>query len=960
MNYVPISFKSDYSLLKSLLKIGDIVKYSKENNSSYAGVLDDNPNAIMDFYDKCEKNNLKCIFGMIVKIGESKIYLYIKDYTGYLNIIKINELQNNKKLTLNDLFKYNAGLICVLPCSDYRLFNRLKAFFEVYLGYTNNTELTSALLIHKQVVFINEIQSIKKEEVNLLKILYKIAGVTYEGSNNYVLPATEFDVQTIRDFQEKIDLKFDFTEKYIPVFSKTKEESVMYLKTLAVKGLIKRMNGNVPLEYKKRLEFELGVIESMGFVDYFLIVFDYVKFAKKHDIMVGPGRGSAAGSLVSYSLGITDVDPIKYDLLFERFLNPERVTMPDIDIDFEDTRRGEVIDYVREKYGQRNVALIVAYGTLGSRQVVRDVSKSLGIDAKLVDGLCKKIDAKKSLRENSKSEELVSFIKENELQNVYKISMKFEGLKRHTTIHAAGVVISSVPLLSVVPTYKTNDGILTGFTMEYLEKLGLLKMDFLALRNLTTIHNIVKLIHKKDKTFELKNIPLNDAKTFQVFKSANTDNVFQFESAGMKNFLRKLDPSTFDDLAAANALFRPGPMQNIDEYIARRKGLKKIEYPHPDLEPILKSTYGIIVYQEQIMQILSKMGGYTFAEADLIRRAMSKKKHDVMEKEKIKFVNQSVQKGYSENCATNVYDLIVKFADYGFNKSHSVAYALIGYQMAYLKANYLDLFHLNTLNMNLGSEVKTKDVIEDAKKKGMKIVKPNINESSYEYVIKDGKIILPLTVIKNISSSANKTIIDNQPYVDFFDFFKKTYGNNINKNIVETLIKAGAFDEFGHTKNTLIKNIDSAVTYVELVNNLDESLVMKPEIEESDEPDENASELELELYGFYVSGHPASKYKDGIVKLENIKKYLNKTVSMVVLVDKCKVINTKKNEKMAFVGISDETGSSDAVLFPKNNNLLELFTEGDLVQIKANVAMRNDEVQVIINELIKIDKDSEK
>ena len=362
MTAVPISFKSDYSLLKSMLKIDDIISYAKLFNSNYVGILDDNPYGIIDFYDKCEKNKLNCVFGMVVKIGEYKIYLYIKDYIGYLNLIKINELKNNNTLTLSEIFKYNEGLIGVLPYECYHLYNRLKSVFEIYLGYNNNSELQNALLINKKVLFINEILCLKREDEKLLKVLYKIADENYNPSNNYILNMSDFDKKTIEDFQSQIHLKFDFNKRYIPIYAKTKEESTKLLRTLAINGLKKRCDNNVNKTYADRLKHELNVIEKMGFVDYFLIVYDYVKYARKNDIFANP-RGSAAGSLVAYVLGITDVDPIKYDLLFERFLNPERVTMPDIDIDFEDTKRSAVIDYVRKKYGEHKVALIVTYNT---------------------------------------------------------------------------------------------------------------------------------------------------------------------------------------------------------------------------------------------------------------------------------------------------------------------------------------------------------------------------------------------------------------------------------------------------------------------------------------------------------------------------------------------------------------------------------------------------------------------
>ena len=949
MNYVPIGFKTDYSLLKSLLKVKDIVDYAKNLGASYLGVLDDNMFGIMDFYDKCIKNDLKCVFGQVIKIGETKFYLYIKDYNGYLNLITINDLIDDKKFTLDQLFKYNDGLIVVLPYENYNLYNRLKTTFDVYLGYKNETELKNALLINKKVLFINEIKAFKKSELNLLSILYKIGSIEFKDNDYYILEASDFDRKTVEDFVENISLKFDFNKRYIPLFTKDASESKKYLSSLAINGLKKRLDNKVPKMYIERLKHELSVIESMGFVDYFLIVYDYVKYAKKQNIMANP-RGSAAGSLVSYTLGISDVDPLKYELLFERFLNPARVTMPDIDMDFEDTRRQDIIEYVRKKYGEKNVSLIVAYSTMASKQVIRDVGKVLGIKQEVIDALSKLLTAKGSLKDNAKIDEVIKFVKDNKLETYYKICIRLEGLKKNTTVHAAGVVISSVALSSIIPTMKTSDGLLTGFTMEYLENLGLLKMDFLALRNLTIMHNVLNLINKQDKNFELKNIPFNDSKTFEVFKRGDTDNIFQFESIGMKRFLKKLNPNTLDDLIAANALFRPGPMQNIDEYIARKNGEHKITYPHMDLEPILKSTYGIIIYQEQIMQILSKMGGYSFAEADLVRRAMSKKKLDVMEKEKIRFVSGAVKRGYTEECAKEVYELIIKFANYGFNKSHSVVYAIMGYRMAYLKAHYRDLFSVNNLNMNSSSKSSIKEIIDDAKNRGMEIIKPDINKSSYQYVVNDNRLILPLNCIKDISTNISKVIVDNAPYSDIFDFFIKCYGQFITRQIVERLIKSGAFDCFGYKKITLIDNLDSLITYYDLCKSLDESLVEKPEIIESSSEDLEVNDLDT--FGFYIMNHPTSSIS-GVIKIKDLSKHKNRIVNIGVIVDKIKVINTKKGEKMAFLNLSDDTGSINGVVFPKNNVILNDISEGIIAKLKVNVTERNDEIQAILEEIIK-------
>ncbi|HBA38013.1 MAG TPA: DNA polymerase III subunit alpha, partial [Firmicutes bacterium] len=628
-------------------------------------------------------------------------------------------------------------------------------------------------------------------------------------------------------------------------------------------------------------------------------------------------------------------------------------TMPDIDIDFEDTRRADVIEYVKNRYGERYVSLIIAYGTLAARAAVRDVAKAFSIEQNIVDKLCKMIDAKKSLKDNLVNASIVDFVKEQGLEKIYKISMRLEGIKKNTTVHAAGVVISSVPLNSIIPTFKTSEGLIAGYSMEYLEMMGLLKMDFLALSNLNVIHRAVDSIKRKDAKFDLNKIPLNDAKTYKLLSSGDTDNIFQFETPGMRNFIKKLDPENFDDLIAAVALFRPGPMKNIDEYIARRKGRIQVSYVHSDLKSILESTYGIIVYQEQIMQILSLMGGYSYAEADLIRRAMSKKKKEVMVEERERFIDRATKKGYEKRDCEEVYDLIVRFANYGFNKAHSVAYALIGYQMAYMKANYRDVYHVNTLNMNIGSNAKIKDVIEDAKNRGMRIVKPSIAKSDYQYKIENDSIILPLTAIKNISTSTSKVIIDNQPYVDYFDFFRKVYGKGINRGNLELLIKAGALDDFGVSRSTLLDNIDSAETYMELISTLDESLVEKPALVESQREDEDVSEIEL--FGFYISGHPASKYQDKKrIKLKDIGSWMNRRVEVVGLVEKLKVINTKKGEKMAFLNLNDETGTAEAVVFPKNNHLLNELVEGELSRLSCTVNKRDEKMQLVVEEILKL------
>ncbi len=516
-----------------------------------------------------------------------------------------------------------------------------------------------------------------------------------------------------------INIEFPKNKRYIPHYDETIKDSKEYLINLANKGLARRLNNNVTKEYQDRLNYELKVITDMGFVDYFLIVFDYVRFAIKNNIFVGAGRGSAVGSLVAYSLGITSLDPIKYNLIFERFLNPERVTMPDIDIDFDADRRDEVIEYVRNKYGEKRVAHIITYGTFASREAIRAVAKINNVDEDILGYLLPYIDKnpKNKLASNINNDVKRLFNTYPILEKTYNEALYLEGIKKHIGIHAAGVVISSCDLNEVVPLIYNGDEFLTGYTMNELEDLGLLKMDFLSIKNLTIISNILKDLEKeKGVKLDINKIPLDDKKVYDLFSSADTVGVFQFESAGMKSFLRKLAPKEFKDLIMAIAIYRPGPMGEIDNYIKRHSGKVKIDYIDDSLKDILEDTYGIMIYQEQVMQILSKMGGFTFGEADIIRRAISKKKLQLIEEAKDKFINNSLKNGYSEAKAREVYDLIVKFADYGFNKSHSVAYSFIAYQMAYLKVHYPEYYYINLLNNNIGGESKTKEYIDEAMK----------------------------------------------------------------------------------------------------------------------------------------------------------------------------------------------------------------------------------------------------
>lgn len=947
-----LSIKTDYSILSSLIKIPDLISYAINNHIAALGIIDDNLSSSMEFILECQKSNIKPLVSLEVNYQDSKIYLYAKDEQGLHNLFKINTILLNNPLIINDLKKYINNLIILLPYNSIKLYDELKTITNnIFIGYQTKQEKQSALIITNKIIYFNQVLSLTKEDTKYLNYLNMIKdNLTYDTyqdinySNNYLHITEDAD-----ELINQVNITISPSKNLIPHYDENIKDSFSYLKALSIKGLTKRLNGNVPKEYQERLIYELNVINKMNFVDYFLIVYDYVKYSIKNNIYVGPGRGSAAGSLVTYSLGITAIDPLKYNLLFERFLNPERVTMPDIDIDFDASKRYLVIDYVKERYGSKRVMPIMTYGTLASKQVLLNVSKILNIDISKINKL---IDPKKTLKENL-TEEIIKILNtDKKIKQVYYESLKLEGLKKHISTHAAGVVISKEDLDDIIPITKSGEVYLTGYTMNYLESLGLLKMDFLAIKDLTTMAGIIDKLPTK---ININNIDLNNEEVLNRFKTANTTGIFQFESAGMKNFLRKLKPNSFNDLIVALALFRPGPMQNIDSFIKRKEGKEKVEYIVPALEPILKETYGIIVYQEQIMQIFRTIASYKMSEADLIRRAISKKKEKIIIEEKEKFILRAEKNGYSKEISTKIYDLILKFANYGFNKSHSVAYALVGYQMMYLKVMYPKIFYSSLLNINIGSVTKTKEYIDEAKSLNIKIVKPDINTSSYDYYI-NNDIIMPLRVIKNIGDVVAKEIYEERkktPYQDFFDFVSRIYNKNINTKTIETLIYAGALDSFNQTRNTLINNIKQALIYAELVSGLDSNLVTKPNLEIYEElPSNELMNKELELYGFYVSNHPASKYNE--IKIMNIKNYFDKTITTVGLLESIKTIKTKNNDTMAFLEISDETGSLSYTLFPNKISYANLLKVGDLLKINGHVEKRYDKYQIIVNKIEKL------
>ncbi len=936
-----ISIKTDYNVLSSMIKLPDLFSYAVTNNITTLGIVDDNLCYVAEFLKLCQKYNIKPIIGLEVNYQNHKIYLYAKNEQGYKELLKINtyiiENEFNKGLLTKDI-------LTVIPFKSKEL---LKEIPNSYIGYQTEEEKNEALKLTSNIVYFNLALSLTKENTKYLNYLNMIKeNKTYASYNDIDYSPYYLKIEDIHDFTSQINLKITYSKNLIPHYDETIENSYNFLEALAIKGLTKRLNGKIPDNYKKRLMYELNVIKSMNYVDYFLIVYDYVKYAIKNNIYVGPGRGSAVGSLVTYSLGITSIDPLKYNLLFERFLNPERITMPDIDIDFDATKREEIIAYVKERYGKENVMPVMTYGTLTTKAALLSISKILDVDISILN---KYIDPKKTLKENL-TKDLIKILNNNkDIKEVYYVAMKIEGIKKHISTNAAGVVICKEHLDNVIPIIKNGDNYLAGFTKDYLEDIGLLKMDFLAIKNLTTISDILNDIPEK---LNLNNVDLNDEAVYKMFSEANTDGIFQFESLGMKNLLLKIKPTNFKDIIVSLALIRPGANAEIDSYAKRKNGKEEITYIDDSLSDILKDTYGIIVYQEQIMQILRSVASYSFSEADLIRRAISKKNEQIILSEKSNFIERAIKNGYTKEKSTEIFDLIIKFAEYGFNKSHSVGYALIAYQMMYLKCHYMPYFYKTLLNDNLSSSKKTKEYIDILKSNDIKVIKPSINLSTDKYIFNDG-VIMPLTSIKDITKDIALEISKNAPYNDFYDFISSIYHLKLKQGIIENLIYAGALDCFHETKQTLINNISSALIYSELINELDKTLINKPIIETFPEYDKTLlMQKEYELYGFYISNHPSSKYI--CPKSKDLPKYFDKFIEVTVLIENIKSIKTKKGDNMAFLDLSDDTGKISCTVFPKQTSYLNELKIGDIVKIKGQVQKRLDKYQIILENLTKI------
>lgn len=965
--YCPLYVKTDYSLLSSLIKVDDLIENLKKKKFTSCAVVDDNLYGTMEIVTKFRKNGLHPIIGLDLK----NILLYVKNEEGYYNLVKIETNKNFNTLNDEVLKKYSKGLICI--SFDLENYTKYKDIFsDIFIGVANKKE--EEKFLDYPTVYINKTLYLEKALYKYLPYVFMIRdgktisdGLEFIYQDNYLYEKEEVipkvsskSINNTLKISDMCNISFK-KELFMPKYDV--EDSKKFLVNLSRKGLSKRLEGKITKPYLERLNYELDIILKMHFEDYFLVVYDYIKYAKQNGILVGPGRGSAAGSLVSYCLGITDVDPLKYNLLFERFLNPERITMPDIDTDFPDNKRDQVIDYVRDKYGDKNVASIITFGTLGGRASVRDVGRVLNISTKYLDLICKKIPFKGTLKALKHQDREINVLIENDdkLKLLYNIVELIEGNKRHTSIHAAGIVISYEPLDEILPLKSGDELNLTEYTMDYLEELGLIKMDFLGIRNLSIIDNIITSVYETlEEKLDFNNIPFDDPKVMELFAKGETTGIFQFESEGMKRFLKDLKPRNFEDLCAAIALFRPGPANNIPSFIRRKEGREEITYIDETLKDILKETNGIIVYQEQIMLIAREYAGYTLAEADILRRAMSKKKYDVLKMEEDRFISKALEKGRDEETAKKLFDLILAFAGYGFNKSHSVSYSIVAYKMAYLKCYYPKHFYASLLSGVVGSEEKTKEYLREVKKLGIKFLPPDINKSlDKEYTISNDKIVFPLSAIRNVGGVISNFIVKQRtdPYKDIYDFLKRTIEKTNNRKVLESLIYAHAFDSF-YNINTLISNLDNMLNYVELSKDIEEDLLLKPTINEKEElPLEDILEKEKQVFGFYLTSHKTEKYKlnsPDITDIYDIKEKLNKRVVVIVSVEKIKEIITKKNETMCFLTSSDNTGTTVLIVFPDLYKQINNFKKNEILKVHGKIEKRFDEYQIICNEIERI------
>lgn len=965
------------------------------------------------------------------KLDSSPFHLILlcENNIGYRNLVKLVSLAgiegfyHKPRVDVELLKKYHGGLICLSAClageiprhlinGRYDAAKRAALEYLEIFGNGNyfieiqNHGIADEIKILPQLYKLsaetgiplaatNDCHYIKKEDAEIQNVLLciqtgKILGepnaISFETEEFYLksademaslFPGHEEAISNTAEIAHRCNMEFEFGSIKLPKFRiEGVSDNTAYFRELCRRGMLERYGNSPTKEVKERLEYELSVIEKMGYVDYFLIVWDFIKYAREHNIPVGPGRGSGAGSLCAYCIGITGIDPIKYNLLFERFLNPERVSMPDFDIDFCIEGRQSVKDYVVRKYGEDYVSEIIAFDTLKARAAVRDVGRVLGVPYQLCDKAAKQIDFRNTIDEAlDESEELkMLYRSDKSIKRLIDLARRLEGMPRHTSTHAAGVVISAVPLSDLVPLQKNDDTIITQYTMTVLEALGLLKMDFLGLRNLTIIRDTVNEIRKTEPDFDISSIPTNDKDVYKMLAKGDTGGVFQFESAGMTQRLVELCPERLEDLIVIISLYRPGPMKSIPLYIENKKHPDRVVYKHPMLKDILSETYGCMVYQEQVMEICRRLAGYSYGHADIVRRAMAKKKHDVMLKERESFVSGAMSNGVPENTANDIFDEMVSFASYAFNKSHAAAYAYLAYQTAYLKCHYKGIYMAALMSSVMGNTDKLAEYLNVCRESGIKVLCPDVNTSMKGFTYISGKMYFGLLAVKNAGSGLAEKIIaeriSNGRFTGLQDFCERMTCRELNKKALENLIKAGAFDGLGLNRRQMLTNYemlhDMAASGTQGViegqlNFLEDTSAVSAGIKIPFKPEFDFKKLlalEKEAAGMYLSGSPLTEYayiselmhtpKIGTINNSNNKFKDGDNVRLLCILQSKKLHVTKKGDKMCFLSIADETGEMKALVFPEifaiSGNRLN---EENTLLISGKISVTDDSVTVI-------------
>ena len=993
MGAVSLQNLSSFTLLESPTKVKNLAENAKKKGYSAIALTDINITyGLVDFYKAAKDTGIKPLLGMQLRINglidEANKYDLIviaKDDQGYKNILRLSSAvnlltENGEKenvLTFEDLKKYLGHLILITPSNLHselkmlqtnnpkmganylrKLQDSLPSSSSMYLGvyadsgqqeYINYirslaTQFSLPLTAVEDGQYLNRNEQFLRRTLQAIKTnthlenieqLAKQAGSHYlKNSEELQVSYRKFDIEDALKNAEEIGeictAEIKFQDPQLPKFKQNKfPTSKEYLHALAQEGLAKRFNNQIPAQYQKRLDYELQVINEMGFDNYFLIVWDVMNFAHSVHITTGPGRGSAAGSLVSYALRITEVDPIEYNLLFERFLNPARQQMPDIDLDIPDNRRDEVIKYMFEKYGMNHAAQILTFGTLAAKQVLKDVCRVFGLNKvetyRWLDAIPHSKGKITLAEAYQKSKELQLLVNTNELSKIlFATAEHLENLPRHYSIHAAGLVITDDSLAEIVGLQAGPLGIpVTQQTKLNVESLGLLKIDFLGLRNLTILGNIVAALRADGIDIDPNQIPLDDQETLALFQRGDTDAVFQFESDGIKRVLEQLHPDSFEDIVAVNALYRPGPINNIDHFINRKHGKERVQYPDPSLKKILGTTYGVLVYQEQVMQTAQVLAGFSLGEADLLRRAMSKKNADVIQRERAKFIEGAIKLGRKKETAEKVYDYIAQFANYGFNRSHAVAYSKIAFWLAYFKVHYPGAFYLALLNSNMGNRNKIAQYLMQAQEAGIKILPPDIENSKADFSLENGKILVGLKAIRGLRSDLLKQILEiKRPIKSMTDFLWKIDNNLLSADAVGNLIKAGTFDRLAPNRNELLKINKDLVESVKMAgSNLSLFETLEPKVEEEKMPTAaEKSAMEVEAMGFSTGINPiiaVQKYarKFNAKRLQVFES--NEQGIAVGKLMKVKQITTKKGDNMAFAVFSDTSGEKDFTIFPQ-------------------------------------------